>query len=71
MERKVIMIRWRTGNGLTKCDWCDNITWDTMTKDCYNEYTNTTLTLCSECLGALRHYWLTQGYVVKEPTIDG
>lgn len=70
MERKVITIRRRTGNGLTKCDWCDNITWDVMTKDCHNEYNNTSLIVCTECGLALKQYWLTQGYIIKESTIE-
>lgn len=75
MERKVITIRRRTGNGLTICDYCGCLGWDCMTYD-LNKGTNAenkigSRTVCSECLDRVRAYWLRCGYIVKEPSING
>ncbi len=71
MERKIITIRRRTGNGLTRCDNCDVLTWDSMTYDFINEYYNNEMTFCSQCKPEIKKYWLEHGYIVKESTIDG
>lgn len=74
MERKVITIRRRTGNGLTRCDYCGAMTWDCMTNDVIR-YDGKVLqelkTICSQCMDEVRAYWLRRGYIVKEPAIYG
>lgn len=74
MERKVITIRRRTGNGLTRCNYCGNLNWDCMTYDLYkgNEVIRCDLKpVCNSCLDDVRAYWLRRGYIVKEPSIYG
>lgn len=77
MERKVIRIKARIGNGLTPCDYCGFLTWDSMTYDLIRCDTKKrkelplTIIVCNQCLDEVRAYWLRRGYIVKEPSING
>ncbi len=81
MERKVIRIKARNGNGLIRCDYCGVLTWDCITYDCFrydtvNYDTNAVKEfrlkpICSQCLDDVKTYWLKRGYIVKEPSING
>ena len=72
MERIVIKSKRNNGNGLTKCDWCENLTWDNMTTTYYNEVDNSSFTLCFKCERQIIKRWLKKhGYSVKEETDNG
>ena len=71
MERIVIKSRRNNGNGLTRCDMCDNLTWDNMTTTYYNKAANTSFTICSECERKMLKRWLIHGYLVKEEKTNG
>lgn len=71
MERKVITIRRRTGEGVTLCDYCERLVGNDRAYDLYRFDINAEKEyrlkpVCSRCLVYALAYWSICGYEIKE-----